>query len=137
MSEAAQTMLDSILANIDSQYLSALDTAHFTSAIGRLYAALDYIHPFRDGNSRTLREFTRSLADTCGYTIDWGRFAQSAVGRDMLYIARDLSVNQLALPAIRHADTRRAITLSLDQFGSNRNLPDLQRDAIQPKHPPA
>ena len=29
------------------------------------------IHPFREGNGRTIREFIRQLAFQCGYIINW------------------------------------------------------------------
>ena len=29
------------------------------------------IHPFREGNGRTIREFVRCFALKCGYSIDW------------------------------------------------------------------
>ncbi|MFT0701330.1 Fic family protein [Citrobacter meridianamericanus] len=132
MDKAAQARLDEVLKGANPAELSKLKTAEFTKAIGKLYAEVDYIHPFSDGNSRTLREFTRELAEASGYTLDWDRFGKSPGGRDVLYIARDLSVNELALPHIQHAGTKRDVVLSMDQFESNRALPDLLRDAIRP-----
>lgn len=133
MDRAAQARLDKALQGANPAALGRLNTAALIQAIGKLYAELDYIHPFGEGNSRTLREFTRSLAETSGYTLDWGRFGNSPAGRDMLYIARDRSVNELALPHIQHAGTKRDILFSMDQFEGNRNLPDLLRDAIRPR----
>src|SRR3546814_3305273 len=62
MDEAAQSRLDAALQSANPSGLSRLKTAEFIKAIGKLYTELDYIHPFGDGNSRTLREFTRELA---------------------------------------------------------------------------
>ena len=132
MDKAARMRLDTVLRDADPSRLSRLGTAEFTQAIGRLYAEADYIHPFRDGNSRTLREFTRELADASGYVIEWERFNRTPAGRDILYVARDLSVNRLALPHVRHFGTERDVTLSMDQLTGNRDLPDLLRDAIRP-----
>jgi cell filamentation protein len=132
MDAAAQARLDEVLKGANPARLSRLKTAEFTQAIGKLYAEADYIHPFRDGNSRTLREFTRELAEASGYTLDWEWFSQSPAGRDILYVARDISVNTLALPHVQHFGTRRDITLSLDQLEGNRDLPDLLRDVIRP-----
>jgi fido (protein-threonine AMPylation protein) len=39
--------------------------------MAQLYVDLDRIHPFHEGNSRTLREFTRSLALAAGYDLSW------------------------------------------------------------------
>jgi cell filamentation protein len=132
MDKAARARLDKVLQSANPAKLSRLKTGEFTQAIAQIYAQADYIHPFRDGNSRSLREFTRELADASGYAIEWERFNQSPAGRDMLYIARDLGVNSLALPHVQDFGTKRDITLSMDQLEGNRDLPDLLRDAIRP-----
>ena len=132
MDKPAQARLADILERAAPATLSKLKTAEFTETIGRLYVEADYIHPFPDGNSRTLREFTRELAERSGYELDWSRFAGSAAGRDMLCIARDLAVNALALPNLRHDGTRRDVTTTMDQLGGNRELPDLLRDVVKP-----
>lgn len=131
MDSKALNRLDDILGQADPTGLSKLTTRAFTVAIGKLYSEVDYIHPFLDGNSRTLREFTRQLAERAGYTLNWKRFSQTPAGRDILYIARDRSVNELALPNIQHEDTRRLIMLSMDQVEGNRDLPALLQDVIQ------
>ena len=100
--------------------------------MGRLYTELDYIHPFPDGNSRTLREFTRQLADESSHSLDWQQFGKSPFGRDLLCIARDRGVNELALPHIRHAGMKRDVMMTMDQFEDNRDLPNLWRDAVRP-----
>jgi cell filamentation protein len=101
MDGKAQGKLDRILTQADPKKLEKLKTAEFTRAIGKLYSEIDYIHPFKDGNSRTLREFTRQLAEISGYDLDWERFNKQPAGRDILYIARDLDVNKQALPFFR------------------------------------
>ncbi len=130
MDEDAQERLNNILGNIDPAKLRKLDEGELIDAIGQLYTELDYIHPFKDGNSRTLRVFTRQLANEAGYILDWSRFAEGNAGRDILYIARDLSVNEIALQTVKNADTKREIAFSLDQFNSNRDLPDLLCDVV-------
>lgn len=131
MDEKSSDRLIDLLTNIDPNHLSKLSKIAFTAAIGKLYSEIDYIHPFPDGNSRTLREFTRQLAERSGYVINWERFNQSPAGRDILYIARDQSVNKLALPLIQQEDTRRAIVLSMDQLDGNRDLQDLLKDVVE------
>ncbi len=58
-------------------------------------------------------------------------------GRDVLYVARDLSVNRQALAQVRHDDTRRDLTLTLDQLEGNRDLTGLLlsggKAVMQPK----
>jgi len=132
MNKTARNQLDVLLKNIKPDEFSKLNIDQFIQSIGRLYVHLDYIHPFSDGNSRTLREFTRQLVQASGYKLDWERFNNSPIGRDLLYIARDLSVNELALPHIQNAHNKRDVVFSMDLLEGNRKLPDLLQDAIHP-----
>ncbi|MGF6528390.1 Fic family protein [Variovorax sp. PvP013] len=133
MDEAAQARLDQALAGAKPAELRALDTEAFTRRIGRLYAELDHAHPFADGNSRTLRTFISQLARDAGYAIDWDGFARSPAGRDLLYIARDLSVNEIAMPLVRHPDTLKKIIHTRSRLEGHRALPELLRDAVRPR----
>ena len=132
MDKGTAKQLDKVLERADPAALSKLDTDAFTKEIGKLYAELDYIHPFSDGNSRTLREFTRQLAEESGYKLDWDRFNASPESRDMLYIARDLSVNDIALKHVRQEGTRRDVFYTLDTYGANQELPALLKGAVTP-----
>ena len=132
MDADAQKRIDAALTAAHPAKLAKLKTADFVKAFGKLYAELDYVHPFGDGNSRTLRTFTKQLAADAGYAVNWERFNTSRFGRDVLYIARDLSVNKIALPLVKNDDTRRQIALSLDMLANNRELSDLLKDAIRP-----
>ena len=132
MDAAAQVRLDSALERADPAKLRAMNTAEFTVCVAWIYAELDYAHPFSDGNSRTLRSFTRQLAEESGYDLDWNRFAASRVGRDLLYIARDRSVNALAKPLALDEQTVRKLIYTMDRVEGNRDLPDLLRDAVRP-----
>lgn len=51
------------------------------------FAELNYIHPFREGNGRSTREFMRLLFLSCGYSVDW-----TAVPVQELLDAMELSV---------------------------------------------
>ncbi|MDQ1919325.1 Fic family protein [Massilia pseudoviolaceinigra] len=124
--------LDKVLEGAVPDKLRGLKTEEFTATIGRLYAELDYVHPFSDGNSRTLRTFTKQLATEAGYDLDWSRFNKSDAGRDVLYIARDRSVNELAKPYIKDDDTMRKVVSTLDRIEGNPDLPALLRDAVRP-----
>jgi fido (protein-threonine AMPylation protein) len=66
--------------------------------IADLYGQLDHAHAFYEGNSRTLREFTRELASEAGYTLDWVKTGIGSNERNELYAARDLAVLELAFP---------------------------------------
>ena len=55
--------IESALNNFgDLDVLKGLSKWEFSEAMAKLYADLDTVHPFREGNSRTLRTFTRLLA---------------------------------------------------------------------------
>ncbi len=62
----------------------------FITKIAETYKELDFIHAFAEGNSRTLREFTRQIALNAGYVLKWQKTFDF---KDKLYKARDLGVN--------------------------------------------
>jgi cell filamentation protein, protein adenylyltransferase len=66
--------------------------------LAELYGNLDYAHAFYEGNSRTLREFTRELAGEAGYALDWVKTGIGTNERNELYVARDLTVLEHAFP---------------------------------------
>jgi cell filamentation protein len=70
--------------------LKSLDAARFANQLD--FSELDAVHPFREGNSRSLRAFTSDLAESAGHRLDWARAAQEADSRKRLYRARDLAV---------------------------------------------
>jgi cell filamentation protein len=113
MDDKAHDRMDDTLSAAKPKLLRQGDINSITKTVANLYAELDYIHPFPDGNSRTLRTFTRQLACEAGYELDWSIFNVTPGARDGLYIARDLAVNRLALPEIENESTMRKITASL------------------------
>jgi cell filamentation protein len=54
-------------------YLAGKDTKEFVSRATYYMTEINIIHPFREGNGRTNREFIRTLGKKCGFDIDWGR----------------------------------------------------------------
>ena len=62
-----------------------------------LHGELVKIHPFVDGNSRTFRTFTKQVANSAGFLLDWDKTASSDQNRDALYCARGICANNLAL----------------------------------------
>ncbi|MDR2905039.1 MAG: Fic family protein [Helicobacteraceae bacterium] len=84
--------LEKILKSVNPKRFSELNKAMFTNTIADLYARLDYIHPFHEGNSRALREFTYELAKASGFDLEWKNIDKKENGRNLLYIARDLAV---------------------------------------------
>lgn len=132
MDAAAQEKLDAVLKGADPQSLAILDTTSFTSAMADLYTRLDHLHPFPDGNSRTLRVFTKQLAAASGYNLDWERFNRDAATREGLYVARDKSVNDIALPDMYSEQAMRQVIASMAQFRQAPNLHQLLAGAVRP-----
>lgn len=73
-----------------------------------VYAELDYLHAFWDGNSRVNRVFVRELASQSGVNLDFEK-----IDRKEMYVARDKSLAELNLQ-------RRAVQLkSIKHIKSN------------------
>jgi cell filamentation protein len=70
----------------NEQHLRGLDQEAFARRAAQILGRLNAVHPFREGNGRTHREFVRELAHNSGYWIDW-----SKEPREELYKASDLS----------------------------------------------
>jgi cell filamentation protein len=88
--DADLTRMFSLLAAED--YLKGLSIDRFAVRAAYFYGELDAIHPFREGNSRTLRLFFHGLAHHAGYFADWRILEPPESARDTLYRARDLAV---------------------------------------------
>ncbi len=71
-----------------------------TVRLATLYGDLDHAHGFYEGNSRTLREFTRQLASEACYSLDWVKTGVGTKERNQLYVARDLAVFERAFPGL-------------------------------------
>ena len=132
MNAASQAKIEDVLKDAKPARLAQLDTAEFTKTIAKVYAELDYLHPFADGNSRTLRTFTKQLANEAGYELDWERFNRSAGTRDALYVARDKTVNAIALPQMTNERSMMRIVGSMNRLDANRNLEQVLEGAARP-----
>jgi cell filamentation protein len=132
MDKASVMALDSVLKGARPEDFSGLDLKTFNQKMGKLYADLDFIHPFVEGNSRTLREFSRQLAKESGFDVNWDKFYKNDAGRDILYIARDLSVIERALNLVKDEDLLHCINVSQFRIKDNRKLPDLIKDVVRP-----
>lgn len=53
--------------------LQGLDKRQFVEQVTKLYSDLNALHPFREGNGRSSREFIRELAQGAGYDLDQKR----------------------------------------------------------------
>lgn len=71
------------------EYLSEMQCKEFSGRLAVYMSELNIIHPFREGNGRTIREFIRCLALKNKYHIDW-----SLVNKEELLAAMISSVNK-------------------------------------------
>ncbi len=53
--------------------LSGLPADKFAERAAHYMAEINVLHPFREGNGRTQREFIRCLAHSNGYNLEWER----------------------------------------------------------------
>ena len=90
-----------------------------------LYGDLDHAHSFYEGNSRTLREFTRSLAQAAGYELNWAPTGADAAQRNRLYVARDIAVLERAYPGL--TPERGMETNDRYEYEASLALPSLRR----------
>ncbi len=132
MNKSDLDQLNKILESAKPEYFKNLRPNEFAVKAGNLYANLDYIHPFSDGNSRTLREFTRQIAIESGYNLNWEIFNKNQAGRDILYIARDRSVIERSLNHIKDDELLVKVVTSQYTLREMRDLPNLVKDAVKP-----
>ncbi len=105
--------------------LSGLAPDAFASRMAKLYGDLDFTHPFHEGNSRTLRELTRLLAQVAGYDINWTSTNVDAAERNRLYVARDIAVLERAFPGL--TPQRGMETNDRAEYEASLALPGLHR----------
>jgi cell filamentation protein len=69
--------LDTTFAKLAAEsHLKGLDADNFAARAAYYLGELNSIHPFREGNGRTQREFIRQLAAEAGHRINWGRITR-------------------------------------------------------------
>lgn len=66
--------LDGLLKQLAAErHLAGMDAERFAARAGHYLGELNAIHPFREGNGRTQREFLRVLGLQAGHTLRWAR----------------------------------------------------------------
>lgn len=70
-------------------FLKHLDINIFFERLAYYMSEINMIHPFREGNGRTIREYIRCLALVNGYVINW-----NSLDKDQLLNAIIMSVNK-------------------------------------------
>ena len=72
-----QKNLDRTFAKLAAEsHLKGLDAGTFAGRAAYYLGELNSIHPFREGNGRTQREFIRQLAFEAGHRINWIRITR-------------------------------------------------------------
>lgn len=56
-----------------------LNIDQFSERAAHYMAEINMLHPFREGNGRTQREFIRTLALNAGYDLDWSRVSSETI----------------------------------------------------------
>ncbi len=79
MIESAAGQLFEQLAGED--YLQGLDVDRFSIRAGHYLGEINVLHPFREGNGRTQREFIGQLARQAGHRADWSAVGQAEMVR--------------------------------------------------------
>lgn len=73
-SQFIQHNLEILLDELKAEnHLANLDKNAFIKRLAYYMAELNILHPFREGNGRTIREFIRQLALKNGYDLDWSQ----------------------------------------------------------------
>ena len=81
--------LDKVFVKIkEKNMLKETDEEKIFDNLAYVMAELNIIHPFREGNGRSVREFIRLMAKRMGYDLNWGN-----VDREELLEASILSVD--------------------------------------------
>jgi cell filamentation protein len=87
--------LDRITATIrNANYLSGLEPERFAVRAADIMAAINAVHPFREGNGRTQRIFMRELAKKAGHELDF-----SVISRERM-IQASIAANEGRRPGM-------------------------------------
>ena len=82
-----RSTLEGLFARLsEEQHPRGVSQEAFAHRAAEILGTLNAVHPFREGNGRTQREFVREFAHKNGYWVDW-----SKVSRNELYKASDVS----------------------------------------------
>ncbi|ALS77545.1 Fic/DOC family protein [Planococcus kocurii] len=74
-----EAQLLKIFTDLKSEnYLKKLPRSQLISRLAYFLSELNALHPFREGNGRSVREFARQLVLNAGYRLDWGKVPEPA-----------------------------------------------------------
>jgi cell filamentation protein len=72
--------LDKLFRDLAKEcYLHGMSPSDLCTRAAYYLGEINAIHPFREGNGRTQREFVRQLALRSGYALDWSRVSREQI----------------------------------------------------------
>src|ERR1700739_4774285 len=76
--EFVAVTLDNTLAALAAEkHLKGLNEETFSARAAFYFGEINHIHPYREGNGRSQREFFREIAAEAGYRLNWSRVKPS------------------------------------------------------------
>lgn len=87
--EYIENELNELLSKLSKENLKDIPKEDFCKKLAFYMAELNVLHPFREGNGRTIREFIRQLAYVNGYNLE----IKKAIPKDMLLACIESVVN--------------------------------------------
>ena len=133
--DATNGKLTAILNSYSSEKLKFIKSeSDFAKHLCSLYSELDYIHPFEEGNSRTLRLVASQIALTAGYNLNWSITNIDANSREILYAARDKYVLKKVIHDVQTERELKLISRAIHDVQNAPNLIDLFVSMISRVH---
>lgn len=69
---------EALFQQLESEaYLNGLGKKQISKRLAYYFSEINAIHPFREGNGRTQREFVRTLALNCGYILHFNKISRA------------------------------------------------------------
>lgn len=79
----------------ETNYLIDLSKEQFALKAAQYYSDLNYLHPFREGNGRTIREFFRQLSGKAGYQLEWSQVSKEEYLKAVIQTNDAYKINDL------------------------------------------
>ena len=123
----AETVFEKFYTDCDA----TKDKSEFIKVLATHYADMNALHPFREGNGRTQREFARELCLKCGYMLDFTKtnhkemLDASVASFNAADIDGFISIfDKCVIPLDEYADiqkelTSKFLTLSIDDIDND------------------
>lgn len=105
------------------RYLVGMDVEKVADRLAHYKAEINVLHPFREGNGRTQREFIRCLAMNAGYELDWSRAdPERILHASILSVTNTRELTSVILQTIVNQEPNRDLMHSIEREGRSREL---------------